>query len=116
ATFDSTFMSGILASGQNAAVRQASLAIVGGVVWNPAQPHASALAVEGERIVAVGTDAEIRSVIGADTHVIEAHGGTILPAFNDAHVHFLMASRSLDELDLFGAETRTEVERRIHMY
>jgi predicted amidohydrolase YtcJ len=109
-------MSGILASGQNAAVRQASLAIVGGVVWNPAQPHATALAVEGERIIAVGTDGEIRSVIGADTRVVEARGGTILPAFNDAHVHFLMASRSLDELDLFGAETQAEVERRIHLY
>lgn len=36
-----------------------------------------------------------------------------MPAFNDSHVHFLMASRSLDELDLFGAETQDEVERRV---
>jgi predicted amidohydrolase YtcJ len=39
-----------------------------------------------------------------------------MPAFNDAHVHFLMASRSLAELDLYGAETQAEVERRIASY
>ena len=39
-----------------------------------------------------------------------------MPAFNDAHVHFLMASRSLAELDLYGAETQAEVERRITAY
>jgi predicted amidohydrolase YtcJ len=94
----------------------ASLAILGGVVWAPGRPPATAVAVEGELISSVGTDADVRSLIGAGTRVIDAHGGTILPAFNDAHVHFLMASRSLDELDLFGAETEAEVERRIHMY
>ena len=39
-----------------------------------------------------------------------------MPAFNDAHVHFLMASRSLAELDLYGADTQAEVERRITAY
>src|SRR5260370_30922855 len=58
----------------------------------------------------------MRPLIGPSTRVIEADGGTILPAFNDAHVHFLTASRSIDELDLFGAETQAEVERRIHVY
>jgi predicted amidohydrolase YtcJ len=104
------------APGQNAVVGDASLVILGGVVWAPGRPRATALAVEGELIVSVGTDADVRQLIGAHTRVIEARGGTILPAFNDAHVHFLMASRSLDELDLFGAETQTEVERRIHVY
>jgi predicted amidohydrolase YtcJ len=74
------------------------------------------VAVSGEVITAVGSDSDIRPLIGRSTRVIEAHGGTILPAFNDAHVHFLMASRSLGELDLFGAETQAEVERRIHVY
>jgi predicted amidohydrolase YtcJ len=97
-------------------VGDASLVILGGAVWAPGRPRATALAVEGEQIVAVGADTDVRSLIGPGTRVIEARGGTILPAFNDAHVHFLMASRSLDELDLFGAETQAEVERRIHVY
>jgi predicted amidohydrolase YtcJ len=55
-------------------------------------------------------------MIGKSTRVIEARGGTILPAFNDAHVHFLMGSRGLAYLDLFGAETQDEVERRIRNF
>lgn len=97
-------------------VGDASLVILGGVVWAPGRPRATALAVEGEQIVTLGADRDVRSLIGPGTRVIEARGGTIMPAFNDAHVHFLMASRSLDELDLFGAETQAEVERRIHVY
>jgi predicted amidohydrolase YtcJ len=106
----------ILAPAQNAAVSAASLLILGGAVWAPGRPVATALAIEGEQIVAIGADSDMRPLIGPVTRVIEADGGTILPAFNDAHVHFLMASRSLDELDLFGAETQAEVERRIHVY
>ena len=95
---------------------EASLAILNGVVWAPGRPPATAVAVEGDLIISVGTDADMRSLIGSSTRVIDARGGTIMPAFNDAHVHFLVASRSLDELDLFGAETQAEVERRIHVY
>jgi len=94
----------------------ATLAIVNGAVWAPGLPPATALAVGGDRIVAVGSDAEVRSLIGPATRVIDAAHSTILPAFNDAHVHFLMASRSLDGLDLFGAETQEEVARRIHVF
>jgi len=97
-------------------VLQASLVILNGVVWAPGRPPATGVAVEGELISSVGTDDDVRSLIGSATRVIDARGGTILPAFNDAHVHFLMASRSLDELDLLGAETQAEVERRIHVY
>jgi predicted amidohydrolase YtcJ len=97
-------------------VGDASLVILNGVVWAPGRSRATALAAEGEQIVALGADSDMHPLIGPRTHVIEAHGGTILPAFNDAHVHFLMASRSLDELDLFGAETLAEVERRVHLY
>jgi predicted amidohydrolase YtcJ len=97
-------------------VGDASLVILGGVVWAPGRPRATALAVEGEQIVAIGADSDMLPLIGPRTRVIEADGGTILPAFNDSHVHFLMASRSLEELDLFGAETQAEVERRIRAY
>ncbi len=90
-----------------------SLAIVNGVVWAPGMPPATAVAVAGERIVAVGSDAEVRARIDEDARELDARGGTIMPAFNDAHVHFLMGSRGLSYLDLFGAETQAEVERRI---
>lgn len=90
-----------------------SLAVLNGVIWPPGDAGNTALAVAGDRIVALGTDLEIRPLVHRGVRVVDAHGGTIMPAFNDAHVHFLMASRSLDQLDLFGAETQDEVERRL---
>ncbi|HET9781083.1 MAG TPA: amidohydrolase [Candidatus Dormibacteraeota bacterium] len=85
-----------------------TLAIVNGRVWK--RPGATAVLVDGERISAVGDDR-----FSAD-RVIDAGGLTILPAFNDAHVHFLTASRSLGELDLFGLETQAQIESRITEY
>jgi predicted amidohydrolase YtcJ len=100
---------------QNAAVDGASLAVVNGVVW-PDRQRATAVAVTSDRILAVGSDADIRRLCDRHSRVIDARGGSILPAFNDAHVHFLMASRSLGELDLYGAETLEEIERRVTSY
>lgn len=85
----------------------AQLAIVNGRVWG--RPGLTAVALEGERIAAVGRDREM----GAAERVLDAAGCTILPAFNDAHVHFLMGSRTLGRLDLFGAGTLDEIEREI---
>src|SRR5712692_4226867 len=89
------------------------LVFVNGVVWRPGEEPAAAVAWSGERIAAIGSDAEMRAHINKDAHAIDARGGTIMPAFNDAHVHFLMGSRSLSELDLFGATRQAEVEKRI---
>jgi predicted amidohydrolase YtcJ len=96
-------------------VERASLAVVGGAVWPP-HAHTTAVAVLNDRIVAVGSDEDVRSLCDKNTRIVEARGGSILPAFNDAHVHFLMASRSLGELDLYGVETQAEVEHRITRY
>jgi len=94
---------------------RATIAILNGKIWRPGATT-TAIAVVGERIEAVGSDEEIRPLCGRRTEVIDAGGGTVLPAFNDAHVHFLMGSRSLGELDLHGAETQFEVERRVAEY
>jgi predicted amidohydrolase YtcJ len=85
-----------------------TLAIVNGRIW--ARPDASAVLVDGDRITAIGNERFSAS------RVIDAGGLTVIPAFNDAHVHFLEASRSLGQLDLFGAATQAEVERRIYRY
>lgn len=96
-------------------MQPATVAVLNGKVWN-AGPSTTAIAVSEERIQAVGSDEEIRVLCRRRTDVIDARGGTVLPAFNDAHVHFLMGSRSLSELDLHGAETQPDVERRVTEY
>jgi predicted amidohydrolase YtcJ len=67
----------------------ADLVLRGGRIatMDPARSWASALAVRGERIVAVGHDTDVASVVGPSTRVIELRGRTVTPGFQDAHVH-----------------------------
>ena len=48
---------------------------------------AEAVAVKGDKIIAVSTDKEIRSLIGENTKVLDLKGKTMLPGINDTHVH-----------------------------
>ena len=67
----------------------ADLVLLNGRVYtvDAAQPWAEAVAVSGDRIVAVGTTAEIRRLRGEGTRTIELGGAFVSPGFNDAHVH-----------------------------
>ena len=80
----------------------ADLIITGGAVrtLNPTVPTAEALAVAGGRIVALGTAADIARLRGPLTRVIELHGETVLPGFQDAHVHPLHGGQGLLECNL----------------
>ncbi len=66
-----------------------TLAIVNArvITVDPAQPSAEAIAVRGDIIQAVGTNAQIRALIGESTRVLDARGRTVVPGFNDAHLH-----------------------------
>jgi predicted amidohydrolase YtcJ len=55
---------------------------------------AAALAVRGDRLVAVGSNAEVLKLRGPKTHVIDARGRTVLPGLYDSHVHPLGAATS----------------------
>jgi predicted amidohydrolase YtcJ len=65
------------------------LAIVNARVFTgvEAQPWAEAVAVRGERILAVGTSQEIREAAGPTARVIDAGGRLMIPGINDAHTH-----------------------------
>ena len=67
----------------------ADLAFVGGTVYtvDAAASWARAVAVRDGRIVAVGTDDDIRGHVGAGTEVVDLAGKMLLPGFQDAHVH-----------------------------
>ena len=66
-----------------------SMILIHGKVFtaDPAKPWAEAVAIEGNRIAAVGTDAEIGALRGEKTRVVDVHGATIVPGINDAHTH-----------------------------
>ncbi|MBX7053723.1 MAG: amidohydrolase [Pyrinomonadaceae bacterium] len=74
---------------------------------------ARSVAVLNGKIVAVGSDADTRPLIGPKTRVMNAQGRTIIPGFNDAHVHFLETGQQLSSVDLRDAKTPEEFVKRI---
>jgi predicted amidohydrolase YtcJ len=70
-----------------------------------ARSWAQAAAVRDGRIVAVGTDAEVRPLTGPRTEVIRLHGRMVLPGFQDAHVHAAAAGLERPRCDLSGAHS-----------
>lgn len=68
---------------------RADLLIRGARIYtmDDAQARAEALAVHGDRILAVGTDDELEPLRGPGTRVVDGRGATILPGFIDAHSH-----------------------------
>jgi hypothetical protein len=98
-----------------AAQPAASLVLLNGKIFtvNDAQPRAEALACLGSRIVAVGSNDEIRKWVGAGTEVIDLAGKLVLPGFNDAHVHFFDGGQNLTGVHLRDAKSEDEFRRRI---
>ena len=78
-----------------------------------AHPQAEALAIKGNRIAALGSTTEIRALAGAGTRVIDAHQRSVLPGFNDAHVHWLSGGYSITNVDLRDATSPAELARRL---
>src|SRR5881396_3284471 len=76
-------------------------------------PTAEAIAIDGNRIIAVGSNDEIKKLAGANTKVIDAKGQLVLPGFNDAHVHFMSGGFQLSSVDLRDANTPQEFAERI---
>ncbi len=73
---------------------------------------AEAIAVGGEKIIAVGSDAEVLKRRDANTRVIDAKGRLVLPGFNDTHVHFGSAARFL-EFNIMAVSDQDVFVRRI---
>jgi len=61
------------------------------LTMNAAAPRAEAVAVRGERIAAVGGEADLRALAGAETEIVDLGGRALLPGFVDAHGHLLYA-------------------------
>lgn len=83
---------------------------------DPEQPTAEAVAVLGNRIVAVGSTREVRALAGAKTRLIDGAGHNVFPGFNDAHVHYLTGGYSLANVDLRDAASPEEMAHRVRDY
>jgi predicted amidohydrolase YtcJ len=77
------------------------------------QPSAEAVAIKDGRIVKVGTNNEIKPLIGNNTRVIDLQGRTVVPGFIDSHIHVGDFGRFLTWVDLKKADFIPEVQRKI---
>jgi len=83
------------------------------VTMNPSQPVAQALVVRGERIVAVGSDADAAKLTGPRTQVIDLQGQLAIPGFIEGHGHFTGVGQFRLGLDLREARTWDDIVAQV---
>ena len=100
---DTIYVNGNIYTGVLADAPRASRAIA----------RVQAMAVSGDRILSVGTDAEIKGLKGVGTKVVDLGGRFVMPGFNDAHLHLAGGGLAKSHVDLIGARSLEEMKRRI---
>jgi hypothetical protein len=76
--------------------------------------RSEAIAVRGDRILAVGTRDEVMKAKGPDTKIVDLDGHFVMPGFNDAHMHLASAGFEKLNVELVGAKTLDEFRERLH--
>jgi predicted amidohydrolase YtcJ len=79
------------------------------VTMDPAQPEVRALAVRGDRIVAMGTTAEMQPYIGPATEVVDLSGLTAIPGLIEGHGHFMGLGQSRMVIDLMDVTSWEQI-------
>jgi len=107
-----------LAEAGGAAERPADLLLLHGRVYtvDAGQAWAEAVAVRGERIVAVGSDAAVGALRGPATRIIDLKGQLLTPGFIDTHVHFIDGGRYLSNVPLRDATSMAQIAQRVARY
>jgi predicted amidohydrolase YtcJ len=103
-----------------AAASDVSTAVVNARVWtgDARRPWAEAVAASGDRIVAVGSNEEIRALSGPATRVVDGRGGMLTPGLIDSHIHLFVFDRSTPFPPIFMQflRSRQDVAERIAAY
>src|SRR5215470_15004358 len=77
------------------------------------KPHAQAVAVKGDKIVFVGSDAEVQPWVGHGTHVFDVKGATVVPGLTDSHYHFLGVGARELTFNLEGTKSLQDLLARV---
>lgn len=83
---------------------------------DPRQPTATAVAIHQHTILAVGSDDEMKALLGTGGQLIDLNGRTVTPGLMDAHVHFQWYSLNLQAINLHEVPTLAEALQRITAY
>lgn len=101
--------------GAAAAAAPADLVFLHGRIYtaDAARSWASAVAVRGERIIYVGTDAAAGKLVSSHTRVVDLGGRMLLPGIQDSHVHPTLGTNPETQVELDGLRTREALRARI---
>ena len=96
----------------------ADVIIVNGkiITLDPSQPIATALALQGGRVLAVGAEANVAAHRGPDTKIIDAKRNTVLPGFSENHMHIFTGAAELDHLQLGGVHGLEALTKAVRAY
>ena len=75
--------------------------------------RSEAIAVRGDRILAVGTRDQVMKTKGPDTRIVDLDGHFVMPGFNDAHLHLASAGFEKLNVDMVGVKTLDEFRERL---
>ncbi|HEX6163814.1 MAG TPA: amidohydrolase [Vicinamibacterales bacterium] len=113
-----TFIAGLIVGAQREDDGAVDLIVINGKVYpaDGAAELAEAVAVRGNKVIRVGSNREIQRLKRAQTIVIDAEGGAVMPGFNDAHAHLINGGLSLDQVSLGDATTIDEIKDTIRVW
>jgi predicted amidohydrolase YtcJ len=113
-----TFIAGLIVRAQRDDDGPVDLIVINGKVYSAGGETdlAEAVAVTGNKVVRVGTNREIQRLRRAQTVVVDAKGGAVLPGFNDAHAHLISGGLSLDQISLAEATTIDEIKDTVRLW
>jgi len=83
------------------------------VTMDSTTPQGQAVAITGDKITAVGSDADIQKYVGANTKVIDLQGHLAIPGFDESHGHFTGLGQALSELKLMGVPTWQDIAQMV---
>ena len=113
-----TFIAGLIVGAQREDDGAVDLIVINGKVYaaDGGGDLAEAVAVRGNKVIRVGSNREIQRLKRAQTIVIDAKGGAVVPGFNDAHAHLISGGLSLDQISLADAKTIDEIKDTIRVW
>jgi predicted amidohydrolase YtcJ len=96
----------------------ADLILLSAKIWTgvPAHPSAEALAVRGDRIVALGSNHDVETLRGPNTKVVDAKGCRVVPGFIDSHTHMTMGGLNLLAVDLRKTKDPADFTRQLAVF
>jgi len=113
-----TFIAGLIVRAQREDDGPVDLIVINGKVYagGGQADLAEAVAVTGNKVVRVGTNREVQRLRRAQTVVIDAKGGAVVPGFNDSHAHLVSGGLSLAQVNLSDATTIDDIRDTVRVW